>query len=373
MKKRYHLAQKITPFIPRLIRDWVRLHIPLVEFDMQRLEDRNPDVKTQGKVFANSNFCFGIIKDVTHSHRHYIAACRELLVSFEVLDILDNDWVRIFRESKCDAFLVWPSSETTISKSVFDYRLRILESDLKKRIYPTWQECWLTEHKPRLRDWLLSKNIPHPKTWVLYRESEALDLSGTLNYPIVGKSATGASGSGVKILKNNKELSHYIKSMFGQGIVVRGSDPRDRHRGYVFLQEYLPNAQEWRMVRIGDSYFGYRKEKGESGLHSASHRWSWIDPGEKLLNLLKHVTDIGGFTSMDVDFFLTEDGRLLVNECQTTFGCTTPVEQMKIDGIEGRYLFEDGIWRFEVGEFSSNHMCNLRISYLLTLLKDSSK
>lgn len=369
MKHRYLLAQKITPLIPRTIRDWVRLHIPLVEYDMQRFIERNPYVNIQGEAFAESPVCLGIIKDVTHSHKHYIAACLELKISFEVLDILSNDWVQIFRESKCDAFLVWPSSETTISKSFFDFRLRILEYDLKKRIYPSWQECWLTEHKPRLRDWLLAHDIAHPRTWVAYRESEALELVETLNYPIVGKSATGASGSGVRILKNAVELRRYIKCMFGQGMALRGSDPRDRHRGYVFLQEYLPNAHEWRMVRIGDSYFGYRKEKGESGLHSASHRWSWLDPGGKLLDFLKQVTDIGRFTSMDVDIFLTEDGRLLVNECQATFGCTTPAEQMKIDGVEGRYLYEGGAWRFEAGEFCRNHMCNLRITHLLSHLE----
>jgi hypothetical protein len=127
------------------------------------------------------------------------------------------------------------------------------------------------------------------------------------------------------------------------------------------------------MVRVGDSFFGYRKEKGPDGLHSASHKWSWLDPGKDLLNLLKKVTDAGGFTSMDVDVFRTPDGRLLVNELQTVFGCTTPVIYMKVNDVEGRYLWTDDGWRFEVGEFWRNHMCNLRIEYLMTVLDARSK
>jgi hypothetical protein len=46
---------------------------------------------------------------------------------------------------------------------------------------------------------------------------------------------------------------------------------------------------------------------------------SWLTPERKLLNLLKAVTDAGGMTSMDVDEFLTPDGRLLINELQTVF------------------------------------------------------
>jgi hypothetical protein len=131
-------------------------------------------------------------------------------------------------------------------------------------------------------------------------------------------------------------------------------------------------VDEWRMVRIGDSFFGYRKERGPTGLHSASHTWSWINPSSQLLYLLKNVTDTGGFTSMNVDIFLTKGGRLLVNECQSVFGCSTPAIQMKVNDIEGRYLWAGSGWRFEPGSFCDNHMCNLRLKYLLRMLKDKN-
>lgn len=368
MKNSYRILQAITPRIPRFLRSWVRAHIPLVEYDMARQRAGNPLLDIKESTVPGSRYRLGIVEDVSYYHKHYIAACQEMGISFVVLDLLADDWVAQFRKSPCDAFLIWPSSSSLAWKEAFDYRLRILEEDLGKTIFPSWQECWLTEHKPRLRDWLDAKDIVHPRTWVSYRRTEALALAETLTLPIVCKTATGASGNGVWIVRERASLRRLVRQAFGRGLCPKGHDPRDRQRDFIFFQEYFPNVQEWRMVRIGDSHFGYRKEKGPSGVHSASHRWSWLDPGEKLLNLLKQVTDIGGFSSMDVDVFLTEEGRLLVNECQTTFGCTTPAEQMKIDGVEGRYLHEGGHWRFEPGEFCRNHMCNLRIEHLLSRL-----
>jgi hypothetical protein len=368
MKTIHRALQAVTPLVPGFLRSWVRSRVSLVEYDLARQRELNPFLGVRESSIPGSRHRLGIIEDVSYYHKHYMAACQELGISFVVLDLLADDWVARFRESRCDAFLVWPSSSSSAWKEAFDYRLRILEHDLGQVIYPSWPECWLTEHKPRLRDWLDAHGIVHPRTWVSYSRAEALELAETLALPIVSKTATGASGNGVWILRDREALRRTVREAFGRGQCPVGHDPRDRQRGFVFLQEYLPNVYEWRMVRIGDSYFGYRKEKGPSGVHSASHLWSWLDPGEKLLDLLKHVTDTGGFTSMNVDVFLTEDGRMRVNECQTTFGCTTPAEQMKINGVEGRYLHEGGTWRFEPGEFCQNHMCNLRIKHLLSRL-----
>ena len=370
MKTKYRIYERLTPFVPRILRNAIRSVVLLSDYDLARRQARNPYLDKPAATFAGSPVRLGILLEAAQYHKHYVAACQEMNVSYQVIDLLADDWMARVRGSGCDAFLVWPSNCNTVLKSAFDFRLKILEEDLGRRLYPTWKECWLTEHKPRLRDWLDAHGVSHPRTWVAYSESEALAFAKTLELPLVLKTATGASGSGVHIVRTSADLVRLAKESFGRGLLARGYDPRDRQRGYVYLQEYLPDVQEWRMVRVGDSFFGYRKEKGANGLHSASHSWSWLDPGEKLLHLLKQVTDVGGFTSMDVDVFLAPDGRMLVNELQTVFGCTTPAEQMKIDGVEGRYDPNGNGWRFEPGAFCRNHMCNLRIQYLLERIKE---
>jgi hypothetical protein len=289
-------------------------------------------------------------------------------ISYKILDLLADDWMYQFRNGHFDAVLVWPSCVTTVIKQVYDYRLRILEHDLSILICPTWRECWLTEHKPRLRDWLDAHDVPHPRTWVFHDKDEAVTFAGSAVFPIVCKTATGAGASGVSVIRSQRELRRIINQAFGPGLRPRRYDAYDRQRGFIYLQEYLPDVEEWRMVRIGDSFFGYRKEKGEDGLHSASHRWSWMDPGHELLDLLKRVTDVGSFKSMDVDVFRTKDGRLLVNELQTVFGCTTPAIYMKVNDVEGRYHWTDCGWKFQEGAYWNNHMCNLRIEFLAQTL-----
>lgn len=368
MKRVYKVVSELSPYIPYVIKEAVRSRFSVKSYDYARSRELNSFFDKNEAFFSDSPYCLAIIDDPSQYHQHYVAACLEMRISFKVIDLLADDWVERFFSCRCDAVLVWPDCSTTVIKQVYDYRLHILERDLGFSIYPSWHECWLTEHKPRLRDWLDAHEIPHPKTWVFYDKSQAIDFVRSASFPIVCKTATGAGGAGVVVIQGRSELVDIINMSFGKGLRPRRHDVFDRQQGFIFLQEYLPDVEEWRMVRIGDSYFGYRKEKGRDGLHSASHKWSWLDPGVELLDLLKRVTDIGMFTSMDVDVFRTNDGKLLVNELQTVFGCTTPAIYMKVNNIEGRYLYSEDGWKFEAGIYWRNHMCNLRVEYLLQRL-----
>jgi hypothetical protein len=134
----------------------------------------------------------------------------------------------------------------------------------------------------------------------------------------------------------------------------------------VLLQEYISVLKEWRWVRIGDSFFGHVKGCVD-GFHSGSGLVEWDVPEERHLNFLLEVTEKGGFRSMDVDVFETTDGRLLVNELQAVFGASHSVDQMRKDGIPGRFVQKAGSseWVFESGDFARNACANERIRYLI--------
>ena len=306
---------------------------------------------------------------MTQFHKYYVTACLEKRVSFRVLSLLADDWIDQIRASGCDGFLVWPSCLPTSAKQAFDYRLYFLESELGAKIFPSWQECWLTEHKPRLRDWLVIHDIPHPRTWVFHDRSSALEFARQAEYPIVVKTATGASGSGVTIVRRQAELERLIHLAFGRGLRPSSFSTWDRQRGFIFLQQYYPGVQEWRMVRMGDYYFGHQKGVASSGKHSGSGVAIWGDPGRELLEFTRRVTEAGNFCSMDVDVFRTQQGELLVNECQTVFGCSIATTQMRIDQRPCYYRYEDGSWVLHDGDICQNHMCNLRVDLLLEQLR----
>jgi len=337
-------------------------------YDVYLRKKNNPYINDPPYMeFPGSPCRLGILEEFYQYHKFYISACRELGISYQIIDISRIDWQQRIREADCDAFLVWPSAGLSIWKEMFDERLRVMVSQLGLNIYPSLDEIWLYESKRRTQLFLEASGLPHPRTWCFYDLNEAIDFLNTAQLPLVFKADAGATTSGVVILRNRKKARDFVLRAFRRGFAPSRRNPMDRQWGFVILQEYLPDAREWRMVRIGDSFFGYRKEK-VGDFHSGSHAWSWLDPPRPLLNLLREVTERGGFTSMNVDIFETQDGRLLVNELQAVFGASTPVDQLRVNDKPGRYRYQkaSGEWVFEEGDFSRNACANRRILYLLS-------
>lgn len=318
-------------------------------------------------------YVLGIIKEFWGMHWRYIAACSDLGVAYKVLDISGPDWQNVVKNSNCDAYLVYPSVQFRTWKQMYDERLHIIVKDMEKIIFPSYEELWFWESKRRMHYWLKANNITHPKTWAFYDRDEALQFAETAQLPIVYKSDSGASSSGVIIFRKRPALKKHINRCFRKGFTTYQRGPNNKEWGSVLLQEYIPNAQEWRVIRIGHSYFAYEKIK-VGNFHSGSHSWSYSRPPSELLDFAKNITDKGGFSSMDLDIFMTSDGCYLVNELQTLFGMGQPYEMCVVNDKPGRMLLDskENSWRFEPGSFCQNHLCNLRVMALLGTLEKKS-
>ncbi|MDA3873884.1 MAG: hypothetical protein PF795_07975 [Kiritimatiellae bacterium] len=326
--------------------------------------DEAPEYDVEGSCYR-----LGIVAEPFHHHWPYIAACRELGVSYRLLDLRDDDWKEQITVSGCDAFLVWPCMGRKHLRETFDARLFSLESELGKRVYPAYHETVLYENKLRLAAWLREKNIPHAETHVWTNQEEAHAFAERAHFPVVVKTSLGAMGSGVWIVQNRKEYLRKIRQAFGKGLLADYRHRSERERGTLLTQTFLPNVNEWRMVRVGDSYFGHQKGKrGE--FHSGSGLVDWAPPEKRHLDFLHAVTEAGRFRSMAVDLFETPGGDLLVNELQTVFSARTSVDQCRVDGKPGRFVRDSatGAWAFQPGDFARNACCNLRVEDLLKLL-----
>ena len=352
--------------LPQKVRGWLKERFSLASMESERRASQHPVAHDPESWEAPASPCrLGVLKEYFSYHKDFVYGCRDLGISYSLIDLAASDWIEGIRKSECDAFLAWPSNLPIVRKAMCDDRLRILAEDMGKIIYPAVKETWLYESKLRIRDWLEAHRFQHPRSEVCFDEGAAQDFVRRAELPLVLKTSAGASAAGVYILRDVAAARRMVSRAFSEGVVVRGQGPEERQRGVVFFQEYLADVQEWRMVRIGRSFFGYRKEKGDGEFHSASKTWSWLDPPRSLLDLTREVTDRGGFTSMNVDVFETTDGRLLVNELQTVFGATTPADQLRVDGVAGRYVHDGGTWRFEKGPFSKNACANLRIRHVV--------
>ncbi len=331
-------------------------------FDSHRKTEPVPSFRNK------SRYVLGIIEEFDNNHLPYVAACEDLGVRCKTVDISGPDWIQVVRDCGCDAFLVWPSFKVSIWKRMFDERLKVMVEEMHETIYPTYNEVWLNESKLRMSYWLEANRIPHCRTRVFYSREGALEFAREVDLPLIAKCDAGSRSAGVEILRSRSAVVRYVEQRFGEGMVYRGADVRDREWGSILLQEYLPSVAEWRMIRIGESYFGHQK-LSEGEFHSGSGKVGWGDPPRKLLDFVRELTDNAGYTAMNVDIFLTPDGRLVVNEVQSHFAAYIE-SQMYIDDRPGRYLYDyaDRDWRFEEGVFCRNSCCNLRVEALLDRL-----
>ena len=355
-------------WIPRSMRYWVQKYVSFTAVKLRWTAEisTHSDVHTSDINTFSIPFRFGIIKNSMQAHGCYVAACLEMGVPFSVIDLAKSDWLEQVRRSGCDVFLVWGDPYLTIWNTMIKDRIEILKHDIGVTVFPTTREMWFYEDKCRLAYWLEANGIPHPRTWVFFNLDECQQFIETCDLPVMFKASFGAVASGVRLFHDRDKLRRFIRNVFQKGFLPDGHDRRDRQWGTVLLQEYLPGVKEWRLVRIGDSFFGHVKGRA-AGLHSGSGLVEWDVPEERHLNFLLEVTEKGMFRSMDVDVFETTDGQLFVNELQAVFGASHSVDQMRKDGVPGRFVQnqERSGWIFEPGDFARNACANERIRYMI--------
>lgn len=363
-------AEKFRQLFPTWAKRLLRRFLPRDDYSRQ-LSLADPFYHSRETPLYKSKYdvTFGILKDSCLQHKYAMAACLDLKVDYRLIDIFSNNWYENVKNSGCDLFLVHPTVDVRVRKQMFEDRLKVISDSLGKEFFPRLDTLWLYESKHRMKYWLEANGFDHPGTWIFFKLEQAMDFCNKTDLPIVYKTDMGAGASGVRIINDRKKLQKFVKNCFRKGLVRHDCDPRDAEWGCVLLQEYIPQAREWRMIRIGDSYFGYEKIK-VGDFHSGSHSWAYSRPDDKLLNLLKDVTDKGSYKSMDLDVFVSKDGRMLINEMQAVFGMGNPYEMCVVNEKPGRMLYNEDtkVWYFDEGLFCQNHMWNLRVQYLLEKL-----
>ena len=365
MKDKVDLARR---WIPKSARAAIQRFIPLTRMKKEWRQRTNPlaDVVTGDDNRYECPIRVGILRTRTLFHTSYVAACQELGIPFTVLDLAGDDWLEVVQESECELFLAWPDASIMPWARMYKDRCDVIERELGLPVFPGHLERWLYEDKVRTRDWLMANGLPLPDTWVFHDEKSAMAFVGECDLPVVFKTSFGAAATGVEIVESRRRLVGIVRKAFGRGHVPDGHDKRDRQWRSVLFQRFLPEIREWRMVRVGGSYFGHPKGKSGS-FFSGSGEVEWELPSKGQLDLLHDVTELGGFRSMAVDMFETPDGALFINELQTVFGANTSVDQMREDDRPGRMVrTQAGEWAFEAGDFARNACSNERLQFALS-------
>lgn len=324
-------------------------------------------------------------------------ACRNLNLDFRVINLLKNNWLDIIEQYNPSFCVSRPPGDIQKNKKIFDEKVFSLENFTNYKIYPGYLETYIYENKAALAYFLKINNILHPVTFTSSDYEESMQYINTTTMPIIAKTLMGASGSGVKILKSRQQAETYVKRAFKSGIKRRYGPNRktgspkswltkaikspyyfikkiyrykelynEVQKDIVLFQEYIFHPFEWRVVRIGNSFFAHKKLKiGEKASGSLLKKYD--NPPLSILDFVKEITDRFGFYSQAIDIFETDRGYL-VNEMQCIFGQSDPY-QMLVDGSPGRYIFIDDKWLFQPGNFNTNGSYDLRLQTILESYK----
>ena len=326
-------------------------------------------------------------------------ACEKKGLKYDIINLSRSNWLEKVMEKPYDFFLLRPPGNVEHYKNLYDERTYIIARVLKLKVFPSYEECYIYENKRLLSYFLKAMNIPHPQTNVFYNKEEALKFIEASTYPIVGKTAIGASGSGVKIIKNLSQAKIYINKAFSSKGLKRRFGPNrvigspkkwtektlinpqyflKKLKGYLFthkygqkdfviFQEYIHHDFEWRAVKIGDSYFAHKKIKSGE-MASGSKGIEYVNPPKSILDFIRKISAENNFNSMAFDIFEDKERGFLVNELQTTFGHVQDYI-LEVDGVPGRYVYQGNNWIFEPGDFNSNESYDLRLEAAIELFK----
>lgn len=368
----------VLKFVPKRLKLGVKSHLDFEALNRADWKQTYDEIMARAKplpLVTDKEVC--IINDWMLRHAYYEAACKELGVPYHILDLTTSDWVEKAKQDNSFLYILRPFVLSTLGRSIYEERAYFLKNVLNKPLFPDFDSLWIYESKRRCASWLQHYQIPHPKTWVFFSRAEAMNFIETSAFPLVFKTDIGSDAVGVRILRTVREAKELIRQCFGKGYKSSFYDPRDRNYGQVFFQQYLPDVLEWRIIRIGESFFAYQKGK-KGDFHSGSKVVDFCQPTERLLDFSRDLLNKAKMNCMSLDIFEDREGNYFVNEMQAYYGANETggyyyengkevslkdgqTVEMMVNGEPGRYFWSDGKWTFEAGDFSRNAGCNLRV------------
>ena len=352
-----------------------------------------------------TRYRFAILKNETDDdHLGWLDACKSHgdKIDIDIIDLISENWLDLVTDKKYDFFLTRPPGRIAYYKQLYDERIYIINQILKLPVYPSINELLIYENKRFLSYYLKAKKIPHPRTWVFYNKDEARLFLNQSSFPVVAKTSIGASGSGVEFLRNRNAAFRYIDTAFSYKGITRSFLPNfrkgdyvkriktrvanlsdsmyyfkekkqaatiDPQKWFILFQEYIKIDYEWRCVVVNDSYFGHKKLRSFGEKISGTSNVNWDVPDTKLLNFIRKIVVENNFYSQAIDLFHDKNKGFLVNELQCFWGSKNPHQMIK-DGKPGRFIFQNGNWVFETGEFNRNNSYNLRLQHVVRLLEN---
>lgn len=305
----------------------------------------------------------------------WIDYCREKKLDYEVVDCFSNDILE-----KLDKFdvLLWHFNHYSVQEMEFARIILKSAQELGLRVFPDHNTNWHFDNKIAQTYLLQTINAPIPQSWTFYTLSSSLDFfERSCNFPIVAKLKTGSGSNNVRLLTDKNDAIKYAKKMFGKGFnptpsllfkaksnartsrnlktlldrvkripdfieSTRKAEQFGNEKGYVSLQEYIPNKGfDLKVVVVNGklSFLARNVRKGDfraSGGGSISYDKSLMT--NQIRDIAFQISDQLGFQCMGYDFVIdsrTNSPKII----EISYGFSHQA-QMDLGG----YWNRDGVW-----------------------------
>ena len=232
---------------------------------------------------------------------NFIERCKERAgegVEFEIVDPYSTDIIEKIKEfdGVMWNFQNYLWADTLEAKNI----LHAVER-MGKVVYPDHPTAWHFDDKVAEMYALQAVGAPIPESNVFYSKETALEYFKSCKFPVVAKLRCGSGSNNVKLLKNFAQAKKYTRKMFGRGFspapsllfkakskagsahdwqtfkarlkklptflyTRRHAKMMPRERGYVYLQEFIPdNTVDYRVKVHGDIAWAFmrRVRKGD--------------------------------------------------------------------------------------------------------------
>jgi glutathione synthase/RimK-type ligase-like ATP-grasp enzyme len=251
--------------------------------------------KVKVAICGDSNF----LNHSTNWGKEWISYCVDNQIEFEIVDCYDSNII-----NKLNGFdiLLWHFSGYVYVDMLIARSILYSAKNMGLKVFPDFNDSWHFDDKIAETYLLQSVNAPIPESNMFYSyDAAACWFENTAKYPVVAKLRNGSGSHNVKLLNSQKEALNYCSNIFGKGIssspslifksssnfnsakslkvflsrikripeflrTVRNSKQFSKERGYVFVQEFIPNdGYDLKVVVVGNklSYIARNVRKGD--------------------------------------------------------------------------------------------------------------
>lgn len=285
--------------------------------------------------------------------------CTERGIAYKDIDGYSSSVLAEVRD--CTA-LMWHIDQTNpVDLMVASYILTAAEH-MGLRTFPNTASRWHFDDKIAQKYLFESHRLPTVPTWVFYSLSDALAFLEHCDYPIVAKLRRGAGSYNVRLLSDHTSAAAYARRMFTTGYSAiprlwtdvaskarcslqkggiravgrrilevprflswtrRARRMLTNERGYVYLQQFLPNNRsDVRVTVVGERAWGFRRMTRNGDFRASGSGLIEYDPRGIPLQLVLQSIAIAKLLAMEsvcFDWLLDGDGTYRFVEISYTF------------------------------------------------------